>query len=169
MFSLICVWINGWVNNRAGDLSRYRAHHDVTVMLAMADVISRHLNEVSCPHWWHLTGNMIIKSKITIQVNIVVFNFKCNQTRTILLSPCPQHYQHWLYMINWSLSFMRIVFRYSILKKSEKNPTKQNKKNQNKTGDTFSSECRLICLVLFCLASCCFVRLFFMCDWFSNE
>ena len=26
MFSLICVWINGWVNNReAGDLRRYRA------------------------------------------------------------------------------------------------------------------------------------------------
>ena len=33
MFSLICVWINGWVNNReAGDLIRYRAHYDVTVM-----------------------------------------------------------------------------------------------------------------------------------------
>ena len=32
-FSLICVWINGWVNNReAGDLRRYRAHYDVTVM-----------------------------------------------------------------------------------------------------------------------------------------
>ena len=34
MFSLICVWINGWINNReAGDLRRYRAHYDVTVML----------------------------------------------------------------------------------------------------------------------------------------
>ena len=33
MFSLICVWINGWVNNReAGDLRRHRAHYDVTVM-----------------------------------------------------------------------------------------------------------------------------------------
>ena len=33
MFSLICVWINGWVNNReAGDLKRYRAHYDVIVM-----------------------------------------------------------------------------------------------------------------------------------------
>ena len=33
MFPLICVWINGWVNNRkAGDLRRYRAHYDVTVM-----------------------------------------------------------------------------------------------------------------------------------------
>ena len=37
MFSLICVWINGWANNReAGDLRRYRAHHDVSVMLWFA-------------------------------------------------------------------------------------------------------------------------------------
>ena len=34
MFSLMCVWINGWVNNReAGDLRRYRAHYDVTGMI----------------------------------------------------------------------------------------------------------------------------------------
>ena len=33
MFSVICVRINGWVNNReAGDLKRYRAHNDVSVM-----------------------------------------------------------------------------------------------------------------------------------------
>ena len=32
MFSLICVWINGWVNNRkAGDLRRHRGHYDVNV------------------------------------------------------------------------------------------------------------------------------------------
>ena len=36
MFSLICVWINGWVSNReAGDLRRYRAHYDVIVMLSL--------------------------------------------------------------------------------------------------------------------------------------
>ena len=34
MFSLICAWLNGWVNNReAGDLRRHRAHYDVTVMV----------------------------------------------------------------------------------------------------------------------------------------
>ena len=33
MFSLICVWINGWVNNReAGENRRNLAHYDVTVM-----------------------------------------------------------------------------------------------------------------------------------------
>ena len=33
MFSLICTWINDWLNNReAGDLIHYHAHYDVTVM-----------------------------------------------------------------------------------------------------------------------------------------
>ena len=34
LFSLICAWIKGWVNNRkAGDLRRHRTHYDVTVMI----------------------------------------------------------------------------------------------------------------------------------------
>ena len=34
MFSLICAWINFWVNNReAGNLRRYHAHYDVIVMV----------------------------------------------------------------------------------------------------------------------------------------
>ena len=34
MFSLICAWINSWVNNgEAGDLRCHRAHYDVTVMM----------------------------------------------------------------------------------------------------------------------------------------
>ena len=34
MFSLICAWPNGWVNNgKAGDLRRHRAHYGVTVMV----------------------------------------------------------------------------------------------------------------------------------------
>ena len=35
MFSLICAWINAWVNNReTGDLRRHRAHYDVIVMFS---------------------------------------------------------------------------------------------------------------------------------------
>ena len=35
MFSLICVWINDWVNNReAGDLRHYGVHYDVSVMFS---------------------------------------------------------------------------------------------------------------------------------------
>ena len=46
MFSLICVWINDWVNNReAGDLRRYRAHYDVIVMNVPLDI--------SLPIFWY--------------------------------------------------------------------------------------------------------------------
>ena len=54
VFSLICVWINGWVNNReAGDLRRYRAHYDVTVMSITFSNIHRlsnkkHISGVLC-------------------------------------------------------------------------------------------------------------------------
>ena len=59
MFSSICVWINGWVNNReAGDLSCHRAHYDVIVMDARFVVIddtklvSGRLLEFSNWHFW---------------------------------------------------------------------------------------------------------------------
>ena len=36
IFSLLCAWINGWVNNReTGDLRCYRAHYGVTVILGL--------------------------------------------------------------------------------------------------------------------------------------
>ena len=36
MFSLLCTWIHGWVNNsEAGDLRCHHAHYDITVMQNM--------------------------------------------------------------------------------------------------------------------------------------
>ena len=47
MFSLICVWTNGSVNNReAGDLRRYRVHYDVTVICSAA--VTEELYALSC-------------------------------------------------------------------------------------------------------------------------
>ena len=43
IFSFICAWTNGWVNNRnAGNFRHHRTHYDVTVMycFSMADVRS---------------------------------------------------------------------------------------------------------------------------------
>ena len=40
MLSLICVWINGWVNNReAGNLRRYRAHYAVIVLYIQLSIL----------------------------------------------------------------------------------------------------------------------------------
>ena len=39
MFSLICAWMDGWVNTReAGDWRRHRAHYDARVMLLMSPI-----------------------------------------------------------------------------------------------------------------------------------
>ena len=40
MFSLICAWINCWVNNReAGNQRRYSAHYDVTVLFIPGSMV----------------------------------------------------------------------------------------------------------------------------------
>ena len=49
MFSLICVWINGWVNIRdAGVLRRNQAHYDVIVMLLLLGHSQWHTHAL---HW----------------------------------------------------------------------------------------------------------------------
>ena len=54
----ICVWINGWVNNReAGDLRRYRAHCDVTVMTHSSTVNAEQFSEM-CSVVIHLVLNL---------------------------------------------------------------------------------------------------------------
>ena len=61
VFSLICIWINGSVNNRgAGDLRRHRAHHDVIVMVPGQRPVKRsfdvffdlRLNKRLSKQWW---------------------------------------------------------------------------------------------------------------------
>ena len=59
MFSLICVWLKGWVNNReAGDLRRYRAHYDVIVMVGSGNgdtqAKSHYLNQCWCNPLIHI-------------------------------------------------------------------------------------------------------------------
>ena len=51
IFSLICVWINGWVNNReAGDLRRHRGHYDVNGMFL----------------------KLLLRTKVEIQVTLIL-------------------------------------------------------------------------------------------------
>ena len=60
MFSLICDWIKGWVNNRkTGDLRRHRIHYDVSVMKSQMS---------SCHHATRSDGN--------IQTHVAVFEIK---------------------------------------------------------------------------------------------
>ena len=53
MFSMSCIWINGWINNReAGRLRRYRAHYDVIVMRSGDDTNIFFLGYVIALGWW---------------------------------------------------------------------------------------------------------------------
>ena len=73
-FSLICVWINGWVNNgKVGDLRPHRTHYGATVMISLFHVV---VNYLSLPylsssladncycggsggcHWIHVTHDL---------------------------------------------------------------------------------------------------------------
>ena len=54
MFSLICVWINGWVKNReAGDLRRHCTHYDVTAMMKSRNHIA--YRSFSLTYTWHVS------------------------------------------------------------------------------------------------------------------
>ena len=51
-FSLICAWLNGWVNNgEAGDLRRHRAHYDVIVMSIACRRCHSRLNTMASMDW----------------------------------------------------------------------------------------------------------------------
>ena len=95
MFSLICVWINGWVNNReAGDLRRYRGHYDVTVMrpIILAVMIQQTTKHMSS--WWRhqreifsallafCAGNSLVTGEFPSQSQwrgALMFSFSCTQ------------------------------------------------------------------------------------------
>ena len=45
--SLICAWVNGWVNNHeASDLSRHCAHYDLTLMDEVYEVLSKNITDL---------------------------------------------------------------------------------------------------------------------------
>ena len=63
MFSLICVWINGWVNKReAGDFRRHCTHYDVIIMLCQLDRLFRITTKtwllgITCQFWCESTSH----------------------------------------------------------------------------------------------------------------
>ena len=67
VFSLICVWINGWVNNReAGDLRRYRVHYDVTVMSQLWYSLIPILARLQWTYpakllWWYVNVSLLMR------------------------------------------------------------------------------------------------------------
>ena len=73
MFSLICAWISGWVNNReAGDLRRQRAHYGVIVMVLASG--TRSLIKQPQSHWSCMTLYSCVFLYTCIFLGIFVIN-----------------------------------------------------------------------------------------------
>ena len=73
MFSLICAWINGWVNTRgAGDLGRHRAHYDLMVMGNASPMLA---GTGVLTHWGG--DNMFAILQIFFNVFQIFFNENC--------------------------------------------------------------------------------------------
>ena len=72
MFSLICVWISGWVNIcEAGDLRRYCAHNDVFVMCcALNSEMNRLIREtpIHISISWHTLFNSASLCKYIFEI-----------------------------------------------------------------------------------------------------
>ena len=71
LFSLICTWVKGWVNNREfGDLRRHRAHYDCFVMVMIRSL------------WYNLVHLLIIFSVALLalgqSIAAVTAKYHCN-------------------------------------------------------------------------------------------
>ena len=73
MFSFVCAWINGWVNNReAGDLRRHRDHYDVTVV---SQIWGIHFTDVlNPPIQIYLCFAFICKDSRFIKISYLIYS-----------------------------------------------------------------------------------------------
>ena len=68
MFTLICAWIKGWINNgETGDLRRHRAHYNVTVSSLKACKLDYHWYR-----YWHVAR--LDSSRYYKHISWLIFN-----------------------------------------------------------------------------------------------
>ena len=91
IFSLICAWTNGWANNRdAGDLSRHRAHYNVTVMQWGTLILYSAMR--------YNTIDLKQKEYDIKVISLACHGFQINGNYTVCLTGCSSWQQIW----NWN-------------------------------------------------------------------
>ena len=112
MFSLICAWINGWVNNReGGDLGRHRVHYDAILMFEVAldtcviQATPNTTNRCPDPH-----------SKLRYHYNDVIINPMASQITSLttvysIVYLCAHQRKH---QSSASLAFVRGIHRWPV-------------------------------------------------------
>ena len=85
MFSLICAWINGWVNNReAGHMRRHRTNYDVTLMISMWPPHSSKFPSCTCQA--HHPEVTLLSDWLSFQIYLCKHNI-LGQTIRITITP----------------------------------------------------------------------------------
>ena len=100
IFSLICVWINRWVNNReAGDLRRNQAHCDVIVM------VSRLTNETKCHNIYDFASTTEIRVLKSVLQPVLLFDFDTQLKMHRTPGTKPLLFKHklidWIITMHW--------------------------------------------------------------------
>ena len=117
MFSLICAWINPWVNNRvAGDLGWHRAHYDVIVMIVMWH------------EYWFLSQGLVTKFHIwpdNISYWLFDEGFLYNATSNIDFYDIIWHDAFWFRAFSYKFLLVKIcIWNWLVLTCAEKNAIK---------------------------------------------
>ena len=87
MFSLLCAWINDWVNHReAGDLRHNHGHYDINVMHPWTVM----------GWWWNLLTPAIRLFKWTWSCCPVLHHYQIIWKESV---SCPEYYEthHWVF------------------------------------------------------------------------
>ena len=123
MFSLIWVWINGWVNNgEAGNLRRKRAHYDVIVMRCLPLFMIRF--RVIIPIPFHVASNghtaRVYWFTITVHWNgQITSSYRSYRTTVNMLdiklligSNCQFSLDWWQYFFDWHFRVRSLIHIY---------------------------------------------------------
>ena len=105
-FSLICAWINGWVNNReTGDLRRHRAHNDVIVMNCYDITVCKH---------WHQYNKTIFVTHNSNNYNSTTITRILERyvSSPLAIKYCIKRNYHWRYTRNSHME-VNIICRIS--------------------------------------------------------
>ena len=87
MFSLIFAWINRWVKNReVGDLRRYRAYYDVTLM------INDYTQPCMLPHFSMTSISDYHTPKIEIVISCFTGSYHFDNFKSIQWRKCQNEY-----------------------------------------------------------------------------
>ena len=94
VFSLICAWINGWVNNgEAGGLIRHHAHYDVTVMIKLPFIPDKHIwkcHFIIPSNYMHFSENIVSTNAISQHFFTPLYNSKARDNNRLaeIQFPC---------------------------------------------------------------------------------